>query len=178
MKTWREVAVLCLAFVGVIPGVGVARDSAVGVLTNSGTDAAQLRVETKLDDVWRVGAMGTWYTEDVPEGSTWGLGGYLRYAVDPNATVPVAGFLPAVGEWLSLPESLQGETYLIAPLQLMPIGQGGDIEGFDISAGIGVGIKIGPATLEWIYQIVEGGDADKPGLASGPQLWFGALFEF
>ena len=172
-----------------------------GVLTNASLDQMEVRVGYELDADWELGLLGTWFTNDYGarsthssdgttttladlcemasdgddggRGATWGLGGYLKLAVDPDASLPLAGFLPAVGDWLSLPDSIICQTYLIGKLQVVPYD--GDAE---IVGALGAGAQIGPAVIEWVYNLVEQGETGHPALASGAELFFGARLEF
>ena len=147
-------------------------DWSTAVLTNEATDQLEVRVGYDVNADWEVGLLGTWFTEKV-EGSEWGIGAYAKMAVDPNASLPIADWLPAIGNWLQLPASLTCETYAIGKLSVVPYD--GDAE---IAAAVGAGAQIGPACVEWIYNIIEQGGTNEPALSSGAELWFGARLEF
>jgi len=144
----------------------------VSLLTDASTSRLEARVGIYETDVWEAGLTGTWYAED--SDPDWGVGGYTKLIVDPNGSVPVANWLPKVGAWLNLPETLPVETYLIGKIDTLPLDDGPDA----ITASAGAGMEIGPAVLEWVYRVVEGGSSNDPVLTSGPELWFGGRIEF
>lgn len=147
----------------------VASDWEVAALTDIGTSMAEVRVGHSYGPNWTVGALATYFAEDSLQPSKdWGLGAYAKLVVDPNASVPVSGWLPKLGDWLDLPESLTAETYLIGKGQVLPYDGGVDFAG-----SIGGGAQVGPVFGELVYDIVESGDADNPILASGMSIWFG-----
>ena len=148
-------------------------DWSTAVLTNEATDQLEVRVGYDVNADWEVGLLGTWYTRDI-EGSEWGLGGYLKMAVDPNSSIPVAGWLPPLGDLLSLPESIPASTYLIGKVTVIPYDDGNA----QLAAAVGAGASVGPLVLEWVYSINEEGGTSEPALSSGAQLWFGARLEF
>ena len=143
-----------------------------GVLTNASLDQMEARVGYELDADWELGLLGTWFTEDLG-GAEFGLGGYLTRTVDPAASFPFADVLPGIGDWLSLPDSVICQTYLIGKIQVVPYDGNAEIVG-----ALGAGAQIGPATVEWVYHLVEQGEMASPVLASGAQLFFGARLEF
>jgi len=144
----------------------------VSLLTDLSTSRLEGRVGIYETDVWEAGLTATWYAED--SDPDWGLGGYTKLIVDPNGSVPVANWIPKIGSWLELPETMNVETYLIGKIDTLPLDDGPDA----ITASAGAGMEIGPAVLEWVYRVVEGGDSTNPVLSSGAELWFGGRIEF
>ncbi len=167
MKRWT---VALMIVVAMATGV-LAEGWTVGVLTDVETSMLEARIGVQVDEVWEVGAMGVWYAED--PGTDWGAGGYTKLAVDPNGSIPIANWLPGIGDLLNLPDSLTAETYIIGKLVCIPYDDGPDLVG-----SVGAGAQIGPAVIEWVYSIVEGGESDDPILSSGATLWAGLCLEF
>lgn len=160
-------AVLCV--VAMMVTTVQAKDWSVSALTDSRTNMVEGRVEKVFNDVWRVGFLGTYFADGAANpGKDWGIGGFAKLMVDPNATFPVANWFPKVGDWLKLPETLTAETYLIGKLQALPFE--GNV---DLCGSIGAGAKIGPILIEYVYNIIESGDADNPALDSAAVLWVG-----
>lgn len=170
MRTWMlmAVVVMLLSFAPVAAADGLS----VSLLTDASTSRLEARVGLYETDVWEAGLTGTWYAED--SDPDWGLGGYTKLIVDPNGSVPVANWLPKVGSWLKLPETLPVETYLLGKIDTIPLDDGPNA----ITASAGAGMQVGPAVLEWVYRVVEGGDSTNPVLSSGAELWFGGRIEF
>ena len=171
MRAWKAIAVLCLAWVLVIPGASLA-EVRVGVLTNEATNQLEGRVGIPVGDNWEVGALAKWFTEDVG-GADWGAGAYLKMFVDPNATIALADWLPVVGDMFELPESISASSYLLGKLIYTDTA-----EGNPLGAAGGAGFQAGPATLEVVYQVIESGASDDPMQRSGLEIWFGAMLEF
>jgi len=74
-----------------------AEDLSVTVVTDvSATSMAEARFGLELDETWEVGGLAVWFAED--PGTDWGAGAYATLAVDPNGSVPVANWLPALGD--------------------------------------------------------------------------------
>ncbi|HET6454178.1 MAG TPA: hypothetical protein VFI02_07225 [Armatimonadota bacterium] len=169
--SWKAIAVLCLAWVLVVPGASLA-EVRVGVLTNEATDQLEGRVGIPVGEAWEVGALAKWFTEDL-SGADWGAGGYIKMFVDPNASIPVADWLPGIGDWLELPETIQASSYLIGKLVYADTPDGDPLSG-----AVGAGFAAGPAALEIIYNVVETGEALDPMQTSGLEIWFGACLEF
>jgi hypothetical protein len=144
----------------------------VSLLTDVGTSRLEGRVGIYETDVWEAGLTGTWYAEDTDP--DWGVGGYAKMIVDPEGSVPVANWLPKIGSWLNLPETLAVKTYLLGKLDTLPMDDGPNA----ITASAGAGMEVGPAVLEWVYRVIEGGSSSDPVLSSGPELWFGGRIEF
>jgi hypothetical protein len=167
MKLWTAIIItITLATVAAADGLSV------GLLTDASTSRLEGRVGIYETDVWEAGLTGTWYAED--RDPDWGLGGYAKLIVDPNGSVPVANWVPKIGTWLQLPETLPVDTYLIGKIDTLPLDDGPDA----ITASAGAGMEIGPGVLEWVYRVVEGGSSSDPVLSSGPELWFGGRIEF
>lgn len=143
-------------------------------LTDIGTSMAEFRVGRVLDETWTVGALAEWFPEDAENPSEdWAAGAYVKLAVDPNASMPVANWFPRVGDWLQLPETLTAETYLIGKGRVLPYE-----DGVDFALSFGGGAQVGPVFGEVVYDIVESGDADNPVTASGMTIWLGLCLEF
>jgi len=161
--------VACLACPALAEGSGWS----LGVLTNETTDQLEGRLGVPVGEQWEVGVLARWFTEDVA-GTDWGVGGFVKMAVDPNSTIAVNDWLPAgLGDLLALPETLNVETYAIGKLLYADTP-----DGDPFSAAIGAGFQAGPATVEVLYNVVETGVADDPLQRSGVELWFGATLEF
>jgi hypothetical protein len=142
---------------------------------------AEARIGHDVGGVWEVGGLARYFTrlDDEDGGPLFGAGVYAKLRVDPNASVPLANWLPQLGDWMGLPETIKGETYIIAKGQALPY----DWEKVDFGLSIGPGVKVGPVTVEYVYEIIESGSASNPGgepvLFSGATLWFGlAPLEF
>jgi hypothetical protein len=121
------------------------------------------------ESVWDVGLLGTYFVDDASDPSRdWGLGLFAKLAIDPNATIPLSNWLPKLGDWIGLPETISAKTYLIGKGLALPYDGG-----VDLMLSVGPGAKVGPVCIEYVYGLVEGGDADNPALTSGPTLWFG-----
>ena len=167
MRKWMVVLIVVLwATVGLAEGV------VVSVLTNDTTDQLEGRVGTAVDDQWEVGLLARWFTEDVG-GCDWGAGGYMKMSVDPNATIALSDWLPAIGDWIGLPETVTAETFLVGKLLYVETDAGDTLTG-----ALGGGFTLGPATLEVVYHIVDGGMAEDPMSRSGVETWFGCCLAF
>lgn len=166
-KSWAIILVGLLAWAV----VAQAGDYEFGALTDSATSKLEMRAGVEVGESWTVGLLATWYAEESPY--KWGGGGYLKMLVEPAAIVPLKDWLPKIGAWLNLPETLVAETYLIGKIEAVPYE-----EGVDLAASPGAGFQVGPAVLEYVYQVVESGDSDNPLLFSGPVLWFGLCLDF
>ncbi len=133
------------------------------------TSMVKVRVGYELDDLWDIGFFGTYFADDsIEPGRDWGLGLFVKLTVDPNATFPVADWLPKIGDWLKLPDELEAETYLVGEVQGLPYD--GDI---DLMLSVGPGASVGPVFIEWLFNVVESGESDNPELTSKPVLWVG-----
>lgn len=163
---------LCVAYGVLLCSTTYGADWTTAVLTNASMDQVEGRVGYEIDADWEAGLLGTWFTSDI-EGAEWGIGGYLKRTVDPNASLPIADWLPAVGDWLQLPDSVVCQTYLIGKIQVVPYDGNAEIAG-----AVGAGAQIGPACIEWVYNLIEEGSTGEPALASGAELFFGARLEF
>ena len=148
------------------------------VLVNERADALKVRVGLPLPDPnldAEVGVFGTWYVED--QSSPWGLGLYGKLVTNPGTTIPVADWLPGIGDLLGLPDAIEGETYALVELEVIDWS-----EDAGLRFGIGPGIRVGPLMVEYIYDVVDGGETDVghggPIVTSGPMLWFGGRWEF
>ena len=155
----------------VIPGASLA-EVRVGVLMNEATNQLEGRVGIPVGEAWEVGALAKWFTEDIG-GADWGAGAYLKMAVDPNASIALADWLPVVGDMIALPESVTASSYLIGKLLYTDTA-----EGNPLGAAGGAGFQAGPAVLEVVYQVIESGGSDDPIQQSGLEVWFGAMLEF
>ena len=164
---------LCVVYGVLLCSTTYGEDWSTAVLTNESTDQIEVRVGYDIGETWEAGLLGTWFAERI-DGVEWGLGGYLKMSVDPNSSIPVAGWLPPLGDMLSLPESIPAETYLIGKIQVVPYDGGRP----DVAAAVGAGASVGPLCLEWVYNLIEEGGTSEPALSSGAQLWFGARLEF
>lgn len=147
------------------------------MLTTERTDQIEARLGIDITDVWQAGVLARWFVEQ-SDGTDWGAGAYLKMAVDPNATIAVADWLPGVGAWMKLPETLEVETYLIGKLLYADHDEIGMSQPDTLSAAVGGGFQIGPAIVEVVYSIVEGGDQDGGMVESGLEVWFGGCLEF
>ena len=148
---------------------GAKAETSFSILTNSNTDFLEGRIEFgDVNDPWSIGVLGK-YFEDVDDSrEDWAVGLYAKLAVDPNATFPIKEWLPEVGEWINLPESISAATYLIFKGELYPCENRADIVG-----SIGAGGEIGPVIVEYIYTIIESGDSGNPLQTSGTIFYFG-----
>ena len=171
MRTWTAITILVMAWVLVVPGASLAEVRA-GILTNEATNQLEGRVGVPVGEAWEVGALAKWFTEDIG-GADWGAGAYLKMAVDPNASIALADWLPVVGDMIALPESISASSYLIGKLIYTDTA-----EGNPLGAAAGAGFQAGPAVLEVVYQVIESGGSDDPIQQSGLEVWFGAMLEF
>jgi hypothetical protein len=131
-------------------------------------------VGRQIDDTWSAGLLATWFAEDAEEPhEDWGFGAYAKMLVNPDATIPVKEWFPWLGDWVGLPDQIAAETYLLGKLQALPYDGGIDLQG-----SVGAGAGVGPLVLEWVYAVVESGEADNPALSSGSTLWAGLVWEF
>ena len=163
----KRVAMMLMLLV--LCGCQATGDWSASVLTDVKTSMVEGRVSREIDANWSAGLLATWFPEDAVEPhQDWGAGGFVKYIVNPDATVPFAKWFPWVGTWLELPESISAQTYMIAKLQALPYSGGVDVEGSP-----GVGATVGPMFLEYTYAIIESGDADTPEVSSGSTLWVG-----
>jgi len=149
----------------------------VGVMTNEATDQIEARVGVELSELWTVGVLGHIYLDQATS-TDWGAGGYLQMAVNPNATFPLADWLPGLGGWLELPDTISAKTYLIGKLLWSSYDEAGMDVDDALSASVGGGLEIGPLAIELLYDIVEGGSADTGLVTSGMSVWFGANLRF
>src|SRR5574343_580910 len=158
---WLFVAVMAMVLCSTVYGAnGWSPDEFAGA-TDLETSMAEARIGWEVSTPWVVGPFGRYFEEDAANpGSDWGVGIYTRLIVDPNATFPVANWLPKFGDWLSLPESMTAETDLSGKGFVTPSGESED--DFDFVGEIGAGAQIGPVFIEYTYAVVESGDADNP----------------
>jgi len=171
---WMVMAILaCLTLV---PNAQGARN--VSALTDTATSKLEGRVGFDLaNPVWEVGGLATWFAQE--ESAPWGVGAYVKLDVDPNASIPIANWIPKLGTWLNLPESMPATGYLIGKGEILPYE-----DNVDFSLGVGAGLQIGPVIAEAVYDIVESGDADNPAesggvmVSSGFEVWLGMRIEF
>lgn len=173
IKVWMAfaVAIMCMVLCSTTYGqVAKPGQWETVVLTDSSTERAEGRFGYKLDEIWTAGALATYYAEE-DTGAEWSAGLYAKMTIDPNATLPIADALPVIGDWLSLPDSIQVDSYLIGKFEAIPYQ-----DGMDMALSGGIGAQVGPVTVEWIYQMLESGDSDVPALDSKAVLWFGLGF--
>lgn len=193
---------LCTLIAVVFCATTYGADWSTEALTNADTDCVEIRLGKTFGHDWEGGLLGTWYTNDYGDqdthsnydgdtttllvdliemaragddggrGSAWGLGGYLKMSIDRDASLPLAGWLN-LGDWLNLPQTITPTPYFICKGQVVPYDGDADIVG-----GVGVGCNVGPATVEWVYNVVEQGEMRHPAMTSGAELWFGARLEF
>lgn len=158
----------CMLLLALMCGAVQAKDWGVSALTSGKTDRIETRIEKNLDSVWSVGGFGTWYKASDEPSKDWGVGAFAKLAVDPNADIPLANWLPKIGAWLHIPETIKLRTYLIGKGEIVPAGGG-----VDFVLGVGPGVQAGPVTVEWLYQLVESGNADNPYMFSQGMLFVG-----
>jgi len=144
----------------------------IGLLTNAQTNLLEPRFGIVVNETWTAGLLGLVYEPDL-EGPDWGFGGYAKMAVDPNASIALKDWLPAIGDLIGLPETINAETYGIGRL-IYTHADGDDVFG----ASIGAGAQVGIAVLECEYGIVEGGETADPITTSGLEIKFGAVIPF
>lgn len=161
------VVIMCLMLSLVVITKG---EISVSVLSNRQTDCVEGRIEFDVPDsnLWTVGLLGKWFEDTEEPREDWAAGLFTKMAVDPNAEIPLANWLPELGQWIQLPDTLTVETYLIGKLEVYPCQTGADIVGC-----VGAGGEVGPIIGEYLYRIIEGGDSDNPLLNSGPEFYFG-----
>lgn len=183
-KGWKKLAVLALAcLLTMTSGIATVRAGEVepqpfwglldgvstSVLTDMRADMLEVRVTKTLDDFWSVGALGTYFADNSDDpAKDWGIGGFVKLTVDPDAKFPVANWLPWLGEKLQLPESLDADAYIIGKGEVLPYD-----DDIDLMLGVGPGFAMGPFIVEYLFNLVESGDSDSPALSSKPVLWFG-----
>lgn len=171
---WRAMIVAMVSMCLLVCSPAKAVEWRVGEVTDTRTDLAKTRVGVQIKENIEGGLTGTWFSRDAEDPSKdWGIGVYGKFIVDPNVSVPVAGWLPKIGDWFKLPESLQAQGYLIGEVEALPYDGGTDFR-----ASIGPGLQIGPAVIEYLYGIVESGTSGNPALSSGATVYFGLEFEF
>jgi hypothetical protein len=179
------IVILCLVCLSCAP-VALAADSNDVVTTGCGVSVAVLgdadlntlkgRIGYQISKTWEAGGVAVWYVEDEvgdTAGKEWGAGVYGKYIVDPDGTIPLAGWLPAVGSWLKLPASITAKTYLIGEAVAVPYD-----DDVDLAACLGAGAQVGIGVIEYTYGVVESGDSDDPVLTSGSTLWLALCIEF
>lgn len=165
-KSWIVILVGLMAWAM----VAQAGDYEFGALTDAGTSKLELRAGAEIGETWTVGLLTTWYGEESPY--KWGGGAYAKMLVEPAAVLPLKEWLPKIGSWLNLPDTVTAETYVIPKFEVVPYEGGVDMAG-----SLGAGVQVGPAVLEYVYQVVESGDSDNPLLFSGPVMWFGLCID-
>ncbi len=162
--------VMMVVVVLVMAAVASAKVEVAG-LVDAGTSKVEGRVGYVLNEDWTVGLLATWFAEDSPV--EWGGGAYAKLVVNPEASIPLKEWLPGIGEWLQLPETITAKTYLIGKAEALPM-EGG----VDLSGAVGAGAQAGPLLIEWLYRAVESGDSESPELSSGAELSIGMVLEF
>lgn len=173
----RAVTIITMAIVCLMSCVpALAGGLTASVLGDANLDTVKGRVGWQFSPQWEAGGVAAWYVQDETgdtSGRDWGGGVYAKYVVDPNVVIPVAGWLPKVGSWLKLPETLQATTYLLGEALAVPYDDGVDLVGC-----VGAGLQVGIGVIEYTYGIVESGDADEPVLSSGSTMWLALCVEF
>lgn len=154
----------------VMSGTGAKAETSFSLLTNDQTDIVEARIEWDVDPLWSVGVLGSYFEAAEDPREDWAAGCFFKLSVDPNATLPIAGWIPEIGDWLNLPDEITVNTYIIGKGEIFPCFGEKEI---DIVASIGAGGEVGPVIIEYVYRIIEGGDANNPLLFSGPVLYFG-----
>lgn len=150
-----------------------------GLTASVAGDADLDAVRGRVGYTWvgyEAGVTGTWFVEDEAgqtDGDRWGIGAYGKYIIEPDASIPVADWLPRVGSWLHLPDSLHAQTYLVADSQLIQVD-----DATDLAMSVGAGIQASIGYIEWTYGIIESGESDDPVLSSGATLWLGLCVGF
>jgi hypothetical protein len=173
-----SVLVLCVSCLpAVAEGLATTVDESpweVSGATDLGTSMVEVRVGHDWGKDWTVGLLGTYFADDAEDpGEDWGIGAYAKLVVDPDASIPLAGWLPKIGDWLDLPESLVAETYLIGKWQALPYD-----DGIDMAGAVGAGAQVGPVFGEVCYDVIESGNADNPVATSGMSIMAGLCLEF
>ena len=173
MKKMEVCMLILFVFVLSLFNLAVAKGEnvSVAILTNQRTDVLEARVEIPYDtdSPWSVGLSGIYFKDAEHPSGDFGLGLFAKVAVDPNTTVPVSEWLPVIGDWFDLPESVSIENYFIFKGDMYPVGD----NDFDLSMSIGAGGESGPLIIEYTYNIIEGGDSGNPIMFSGSVLYLG-----
>lgn len=153
--------------------VSLAEDAMnVAVLTDGATSQLEGRLGVAVNEAWEIGPLVQWYSED-RRGADFGFGGYVTLSVNPGATLPLKAWFPGLGDVLDLPETIEGDTYLIG--KVVGADADGDIA---MKGALGAGARVGPVLIEGIYEIVEGAQTFNPDLESGVELWAGVKIDF
>ena len=170
MKNW--IMMFVIFFVCMLNTNTAGAEVSAAILVNQRTDVLEARVEIPYDEdgPWTVGLSAIYFKDAEHPHSDFGLGLFGKLTVDPNATVPVSEWLPVVGDWLDLPESISIETYIIMKGEAYQVGDGEDI---DVAFTLGAGGEAGPVIVEYVYNIIEGGDSGNPIMYSGPVVYLG-----
>lgn len=142
-------------------------------LTDIGTSMGEARVGVDLGETWSGGILARYLDEADHPSKDWAVGVYGKMVVDPDASVPVADWLPKFGSWLHLPESVAVETYVVGKVVALPYDGGVDFAG-----EIGAGGRVGVLGIEYVYGVIESGGSDNPVMYSGPTLWFALTLPF
>jgi len=179
MRAWRAIAVLCLAWVLVVPGASLAE---VKLKAWSDFDTQDLGTSLLFDvgqpGSWSVGPLFSWAdNRDLDSDDQWSIGLQWEMQVDPNATVAISDWLGAIGDAVGLPPTLTARTYVVGESKLVRPFESEENDLTTVFA-IGPGIGVGPLCLEYVYQLVDGGNIPTLDLESGAVLRFGALWEF
>lgn len=142
-----------------------ATDWTVGVQTNGSSDALKVYAGLQFDDL-EVGGFGKYYSED--QDPPWGAGVYGKMYIDPNGMIPFKNWFPVLGDLLNLPDTLNVSPYVKGEIEVVPMENHARFV-----ASIGPGAQIAFVSIDYLYQIVEGGESDRPVLSSKPVFWFG-----
>jgi hypothetical protein len=148
-------------------------DLFAGSFINSNANAIEGRFGVALDEKWQAGIFSTYYTKSAASQYDWGIGGFGKMIVNPEASLPLKGWFPEIGTWLDLPETIPAETYLIGKGEILPIGDGY----IDLALHLGAGASAGPFCIECTYGIFEGGDWANQ-IQSGLEVNFGLCWAF
>ena len=154
-------------------GTVLAGDYEFSALTDAGTSMGEARVGVGLSETWSAGIIARYLDAAERPSKDWAFGAYGKMIVSPDASVPVADWLPKFGTWINLPESVPVETYVIGKLLALPYDGG-----VDFAAETGVGGRVGVLGIEYVYSVVESGGADNPVMYSGPTLWLSLTLPF
>jgi hypothetical protein len=185
MRNWLCVfMVLCLA--GLSSAKSSFKDNFDGVTLRGLSDGEVVQAEIgwagKIDDdaeamraingkTVEYGVLGRWH-EDDPKNLN-GLGAYVFLMVDPNITIPLKEFLPFVGTWLKLPETLTGEASIGVSVMVVNFH-----ETMDAVLAPMIQATIGPICIRGTYEWVESNGQEKGAMSSEGRIMLGGCFRF
>ncbi len=89
------------------------------------------------------------WDRDQPE-HLWKVGGYGFLTVTPNAELPVANWLPGVGDWLGLPETVKAELKLGGEVAVVNLAHDAKAAGGPI-----IEAEVGPLLFDFVWRFVE-----------------------